>query len=119
MKATIQAKLAAALSGKLADATQPLTLKRVEKTADKVRGTFTEMTTEYVGRGVCRLSWGAREAAALNIPQTDGKAIILQSEIDTIPQSGDLIDFGDGYCKVIFVWQDPARATWKLQYRKA
>ena len=119
IKSTIQKKLAAALSGKLSDAVQPLVLKRIQKTVDKIKGTSAETETQYVGRGVCRLSWGAREASALNIPQTDGKAIILQSELAIQPMQGDLLDFGDGDCKVIFVWQDPAQATWAIQYRRA
>ena len=118
MRAKIQAKMAAALSGKLAGATQGVVLKRVDKVVDKVRGTFTQSVVEFKGRGVCRLSWSAVEMNALNIPQTDGKAIILQSEIAVEPKQGDLLDFGDGDCQVVHVTQDPVQAIWVVRYRK-
>ncbi|RPD86274.1 hypothetical protein EGK75_09130 [Neisseria weixii] len=119
MRGNIQAKIGAALSGKLTGATQSITLKRVTKVADKIKGTFTEAADEYQGRGVCRLSWKAQEMAALNIPQTDGKAVILQNEIPVAPKQGDWLDFGDGWCVIINVRQDPIGAAWIVQYRKA
>lgn len=118
MRSKIQGKVAIALSEKLAEATQVVTLKRVMKVVDKARGAFTETSTDYKGRGVCRLSWTSQEVSALNIPQTDGKAIILQNEIAVQPREGDLIHFGDGFCKIVHVRQDPAQVMWIIQYRK-
>lgn len=118
MRAKIQAKVAAALSGKLVGATQMIVLKREESVADKIKGTFIKSVSEYKGRGICRLSWSAVEMNALNIPQADGKAIILQSEIAVKPKQGDLLDFGDGDCQVVHVTQDPVQAIWVVQYRK-
>lgn len=119
MRAKIQTKLAAAFSGGLADAVQDVVLRRTVRTADKIRGTFEEAVQTVSGRGVCRLGWRAEEAAALGIPQTDGKAVLLQSEWPFAPKEGDVLDFGAGAHKVVAVRQDPAGAAWFVQYRKA
>ena len=118
MRVGIQNALAAALSGTLADAVQAFTLRRTVKAADRVRGTFVQTTEEYRGRGLCRLSWSAVERNALAIPATDGKAVILQSECPAAPRQDDVLDFGDGACRVIEVRQDPVGAVWTVQYRK-
>lgn len=119
MRKNIQAKLAAALSGKLGGAVQNIVLRRSVKMADKVKGTFAETVQTFEGRGICRLAWSAYETAALQIPQTDGKAVILQSELAAEPQEGDALDFGEGAHRIVRVRQDPVQAVWIVQYRKA
>lgn len=119
IRAKIQQKLAAAMSGKLADAAQTLIWRRTTGLADKIRGETVQTVEEHQARGFCRLAWSAQEAAALNIPQSDGKAIILQNSLPLVPQSDDMLDFGDGFCRVVAVRQDPVQAVWIVQYRKA
>ena len=118
MRVLLQERLAAALSGVLADAVQDFVLRRTVKTADRVRGTFVEAVEEYRGRGLCRLLWSAVERNALGIPATDGKAVVLQSECAVAPRQDDVLDFGDGACRIVEVRQDPVGAVWTVQYRR-
>ena len=122
----LQADIAEAFDGDLADAVTPFTGSReVAGGYDPVTGTTSKTVIEYQGRGVFG-AFRQEEIDGRRILATDAKLTALQNEVrllddqgavttnQAVPQVGDKIDAQD----VVVVMQDPASATWKLALRR-
>ena len=72
----------------------------------------------YSGRGVLFGSYQKDMVKPDDYQVTDCKAIVLQSEVDGVPQSGDVWITSKGYFKIVNIGVDPVGAFWKVQLRK-
>lgn len=115
MRAEIQADLAEAMDGDLADAVEQFTAERTvsDGAYDPVTDSYGTTVQTFTGRWI-RGSWSAQETAALGIERTDVKRTVLQNETDWVPQADDVVNG----LTVMLVSQDGALATWKLQLRR-
>lgn len=110
----IQADIAEAFDGDLADAVQPFTgTREVAGDYDPVTDTTSTTTVTYTGRCVFG-GYKAIEIDGQHIRQTDKRLTVLQNEITEPPQVDDMID---GFL-VVDVSQDPASVTWQAQLRR-
>lgn len=119
---TVQAKVAAAFDGKLADAVTSFTATRttVSDEMDPVTGTYPETTTTYSGRGVFG-SYRAEEIDSQHILRTDVRLTALANEItrdsDGAQFAPEVDDVIAGY-DVMHVGKDPAGASFSIQLRR-
>lgn len=134
----IQADIAEAFSGDLSDAVGAFRLTReIAGEYDPVTGGAETVREHFYGRGVFG-SFSADEVDGQHIIQTDIKLTCLQNEITNesgdigMPEVGLLLvnesgvnnwfryffETYDDY-RVTQVWQDPAKASWTIQLRKA
>lgn len=118
----IQADMAAAFDGDLADAVRGFTATRqtVSNTYDPATGTYLTSTTAYSGRGVFA-GYAANEIDGQHILATDRKLIALQSEVardsDGAAFAPEVDDTLDG-SRVVTVMKDPADAIYEVQLRR-
>ncbi len=123
VRSDIQADMAAAFDGDLADAVRSFTAERetVSDTLDPQTGQYATTTTAYSGRGVFA-GYSAEEADGQHVLMTDTRLIALQNEVtrdsdgaDFAPAVDDLIDGS----RVVTVTKDPADAIWEVQLRRS
>ena len=120
IKNKIQSKVGKAFDKKLGDAVDTFTCSREVQSGDFdfVTQTYPTITVEaYSGRGV-RGNYLRDMVKPIDYQTTDAKAIVLQNELTSIPQIGDVWEFYDGNFKVINIGQDPVGATYTAQLRK-
>ncbi len=111
----LQADMAAAFDTDLADAVRAFTLTRVTGADyDPLTGDETQTTDTFDSRGVFG-DFKTEQVDDQHILATDEKLAVLQNELGTEPLIGDDITGK----RVMNVWQDPAKATWTIQLRKA
>lgn len=122
LRGDLQADLADAYGGDLADAITVFTGERtvIFEEYDPQEGSYPKITQTYTGRGVMS-DYRVNEVDGQHILSTDTKLIgVLQSQL--LGEAGEVIapaidDMIDGL-RVLDVAQDPAKATWTLQLRK-
>lgn len=121
----LQAKLAKAFDGKLADAVSAFTGSYQGLGVwDPVEETTTAVTVTYTGRGVMA-EYETKRIDNINILSGDLKLIALTNEVTDRPAEGHTImapDLADRSKPVAYlvrsVQVDPASATYQIQLRK-
>ena len=109
----LQADLAEAFDGDLADAVTSFTASHPGPAAyDPATGTMTPTMTAYSGRGVFG-SYRLDQVDGTLILSTDKRLAALQNEVTRAPEVGDTI----AGMAVVRVEADPAGATWRCQLR--
>ncbi|TKD43804.1 hypothetical protein [Azotobacter chroococcum] len=109
----LQADLAEAFDGDLADAVTSFTASHPGPAAyDPATGTMTPTMTAYSGRGVFG-SYRLDQVDGTLILSTDKRLTALQNEVTRAPAVGDTI----AGMAVVRVEADPAAATWRCQLR--
>jgi hypothetical protein len=127
MRTTIQAKLAIAFAGPLADAVKEFTFtsKDNEPSYDPEIGIG---ATDVVIPGLSGafVDFTVKELVSINsslsekekVRPTDVKLIALQNILTTRPKKGDSVVITDGIAYRVLSWsQDPAQATYAIQLR--
>lgn len=121
----LTADLAEAFDSDLADAVTSFTgTQQGEGAYDPITGTMTPAVITYAGRGVFS-AYDHDMVDGTNILATDERLTVLQAELliteaglpteaRATPAVGDIIEGR----AVVSIWQDPARATWRLQLRR-
>ncbi|HJF29108.1 MAG TPA: glutamate 5-kinase [Acinetobacter lwoffii] len=120
MKNKIQSKVAKAFDKKLADAVDTFTCEKLIYSGDFdfEAQTYPVVGSEsYSGRGV-RGNYLRDMVKPIDYQTTDAKAIVLQNELTSIPQIGDVWQFDDGGFEVKNISQDPTSSIWTCQLRK-
>lgn len=113
LRSDIQADLAAAFDGDLADAVTSFSASHPGVSAyDPSTGGVTASPVAYSGRGVLD-SYRADQIDGTLILATDKRLTALQNEVTRAPAVGDTI----AGMSVVRVEQDPAGATWVCQLR--
>lgn len=121
IKNKIQSKVAKAFDKKLADAVDSFTCTKEIQSGelDFVTQTYPIITVEaYSGRGVLFGSYLKDMVKPTDYQVTDSKAIVLQNEVTSIPQIGDVWNTGKGDFKVVNIEADPTNSIWTYQLRK-
>lgn len=134
----LQADIAEAFDGDLADAVGTITLTgTVQGEYDPVTGTIPEVTQDYTARGVFS-GYDRQEVDGQHVLATDIKVTILQNEFfdeagnRAVPKVGFTIIRGTknswfywffkysefATFRVLQVLQDPVAATWTIQLRE-
>ncbi|WKN20812.1 hypothetical protein [Azotobacter vinelandii] len=109
----LQADLAEAFDGDLADAVAEFTAEHPGPAAyDPATGTMTSTVIAYSGRGVFA-GYRLDQIDGTLILATDKRLTALQNEVTRAPVVGDTI----AGMAVVRVEADPAAATWRLQLR--
>lgn len=109
----LQADLAEAFDGDLADAVTSFTASHPGvPTYDPAAGGVTATPVAYSGRGVFG-SYLADQIDGSLILATDKRLTALQNEVTRAPEVGDTISG----MAVVRVEADPAAATWRVQLR--
>ncbi|HCW3710193.1 TPA: glutamate 5-kinase [Acinetobacter baumannii] len=115
----IQADIAEAFNGDLADAVHTFTCERISKTNwDPKTETSIEVKENYSGRGVLFGSYSQYEIQTLGVLATDKKATVLQNEVTKEPMIDDEWSTAQGTYRIMHIKQDPISASWKCQLRK-
>ena len=120
IKDDIQAEVAAAFSADLADAVDSFTCEKPIYSGefDFETQTYPVVGSEsYLGRGV-RGNYLWDMVKPIDYQTTDAKAIVLQNELTSTPQIGDVWQFADGGFEVKNISQDPTSSIWTCQLRK-
>lgn len=120
IKNKIQSKVAKAFDKKLADAVDTFTCEKLIYSGDFDFETQTYPVVgseSYSGRGV-RGNYLRDMVKPIDYQTTDAKAIVLQNELTSIPQIGDVWQFRDGGFEVKNISQDPTSSIWTCQLRK-
>lgn len=120
IKNKIQSKVAKAFDKKLGDVVDTFTCSKEIQSGDFdfSTQTYPVITVEaYTGRGV-RGNYLRDMVKPIDYQTTDTKATVLQNELTSIPQIGDVWQFADGGFKVVNIGQDPVSATYTAQLRK-
>lgn len=120
IKNKIQSKVAKAFDKKLADAVDTFTCEKLIYSGDFdfEAQTYPVVGSEsYSGRGV-RGNYLRDMVKPIDYQTTDAKAIVLQNELTSIPQIGDVWQFDDGGFEVKNISQDPTSSIWTCQLRK-
>ena len=120
IKNKIQSKVAKAFDKKLGDAVDTFTCSKEVQSGkfDFATQTYPTITVEaYSGRGV-RGNYLRDMVKPIDYQTTDAKATVLQNELTSIPQIGDVWQFADGGFKVVNIGADPTNSIWTIQLRK-
>ena len=120
IKNKIQSKVAKAFDKKLADAVDSFTCEKPIYSGefDFETQTYPVVGSEsYSGRGV-RGNYLRDMVKPIDYQTTDAKATVLQNELTSIPQIGDVWQFADGGFKVVNIGADPTNSIWTIQLRK-
>lgn len=120
IKNKIQSKVAKAFDKKLGDAVDAFTCSKEIQSGDFdfATQTYPTITVEsYSGRGV-RGNYLRDMVKPIDYQTTDAKATVLQNELTSIPQIGDVWQFADGGFEVKNISQDPTSSIWTCQLRK-
>ena len=120
IKNKIQSKVAKAFDKKLADAVDTFTCEKPIYSGqfDFETQTYPVVGSEsYSGRGV-RGNYLRDMVKPIDYQTTDAKATVLQNELTSIPQIGDVWQFADGGFKVVNIGADPTNSIWTIQLRK-
>lgn len=116
----LQADIAEAFSTDLQDAVSEFTCTKI------IYGDEMDFTTQtypiignevYNGRGILFGSYHKDMVKPNDYQATDCKAIVLQSEVDGVPQIGDVWVTVKGELKVVNIGADPTSSIWKAQLR--
>lgn len=121
IKDDIQAEVAAAFSADLADAVDTFTCEKLIYSGEFNFETQTYPIVgdeSYSGRGVLFGSYLKDMVKPADYQVTDSKAIVLQNEVTSIPQIGDVWVTSRGGFKVVNIGQDPTSSIWTCQLRK-
>lgn len=121
----LQADIAEALNGDLADAVDSFTCTRKILTGSNP-ATGEDTYTEYVysGRGVLFGSYLKDFVKPIDYRATDSKAVLLQNEVkdeaDTLvePDVNDIWVIEGGKYRIVSYGQDPSNSCWFCQLRK-
>lgn len=120
IKNKIQAKVAKAFDRKLTDAVDSFTCEKLIYSGefDFETQTYPIVGDEsYSGRGV-RGNYLRDMVKPIDYQATDTRVVILQNELTSIPQIGDVWQFADGVFEVKNISQDPTSSIWTCQLRK-
>ena len=120
MRDELQEELAAAFDDDLADAVDTFTCEKPIYSGefDFETQTYPVVGSEsYSGRGV-RGNYLRDMVKPIDYQTTDAKATVLQNELTSIPQIGDVWQFADGGFKVVNIGADPTNSIWTIQLRK-
>lgn len=112
LKEMLDKNLLAAFQNQLADAYSPFVLSRTTTTLDKNTGKKTTSTQTFPSSGVFG-KFTSEEVDGTSILYTDERLLILQSQISTKPNTGDIVNGK----RVASVGKDPANVTWVLGLR--
>lgn len=121
IKNKIQSKVAKAFNSKLGDAVDTFTCSKEIQSGDFdfETQTYPTITVEaYNGRGVLFGSYLKDMVKPTDYQVTDSKAILLQNEVTSIPQIGDVWATSRGGFKVRNISEDPTGSIWACQLRK-
>lgn len=115
----LQAKLAKAFDGKLADAVSPVTGSYTGPGVfDPVTETTTAETITYSGRGAIT-GFKVERIDGVNIKAGDAQCVILSNEISVAPDVGHSFSANGTSYTVHSVSPDPAGATYQLHLRRS
>ncbi|MFB6330596.1 glutamate 5-kinase [Acinetobacter variabilis] len=117
----LQEELAAAFNDDLADAVDTFTCEKLIYSGefDFETQTYPVIGNEsYSGRGVLFGSYLKDMVKPIDYQVTDSKAIVLQNEVTSIPQIGDVWVTSRGDFKVVNIGADPTDSIWICQLRK-
>ena len=116
LKSDIQSALAAAFDSNLSDAVKQLTYTKIESTYNPIIGETIITETTYNTRGVLDKERAVEIFNQSYKPQ-DTVILILQNELNTIPDIDDYIEENGNKWKIIAIKNDPADVTWELLCR--
>ena len=115
LKEFLDTNLKAAFQNQLKDAYKPFVLKRTTNTRDKQTDQTDQnvITVETFNSSGVFGKFNSEEVDGSNILYTDERLLILQSQLSTRPEIGDVINNK----RVSSVGKDPADVTWVLGLR--
>ena len=121
LREELQADIAEAFNIDLEDAVSEFTCTKIIYSGemDFATQTYPIIGNEtYSGRGTLFGSYQKDMVKPVDYQVTDCKAIVLQNEVDGVPQINDIWVTVKGEFKVVNIGADPMDAIWKVQLRK-
>ena len=121
MRDELQAELAEAFNDDLADAVDSFTCTKpiYSGVFDFETQTYPVVGSEsYSGRGVLFGSYLKDLVKPADYQAEDAKAIVLQNEVNQVPQITDVWNTSKGRFKVVNIGADPTGSIWTCQLRK-
>lgn len=106
-----------AFDGELSDAVIAMTLRKNNETFDPADNSVSLSILDYNTRGITTV-YEESEINNNSIQPNDIKIILLQAELEAVPQIDDEIISEDGTFKIVNVMKDPSNTIWGLQCRQ-
>ena len=121
LREELQADIAEAFNEDLADAVSEFTCSKIIYSGDFDFVTQTypvQSDNSYAGRGVLFGSYLKDMVKPVDYQVTDCKAVVLQNEVNGVPQINDVWVAAKGGFRIVNIGSDPVDAIYKVQLRK-